>query len=59
MGQMKPYLLQGTLSADMFYNLANRIERNEVDFFDDEYVMLCSNNVLQRLNRVDYGKIQM
>jgi hypothetical protein len=45
--------LTGTLSADMFYNLANRIERNEIDFYDDEYVMLCSNNVLQRLNRVD------
>jgi hypothetical protein len=41
--------LTGTLGADMFYSLAKRIERNEVDFFDDEYVMLCSNNVLQRL----------
>jgi hypothetical protein len=25
--------LTGTLGADMFYNLAKRIERNEVDFY--------------------------
>jgi hypothetical protein len=32
-----------TLSANMFQNLANRIEDNEVDVHDGEYVMLCSN----------------
>jgi hypothetical protein len=33
--------LTGTLSSNMFYSLANRIEDNEVDVHDGEYVMLC------------------
>jgi hypothetical protein len=45
--------LTGTLSADMFYTLANRIEDNEVDPREGEYIMLCSNNVLQKLNGID------
>ena len=45
--------LTGTLSADMFYNLANLIEDNEVDPHEGEYVMLCSNNVLQKLNGIE------
>jgi hypothetical protein len=37
----------------MFYTLANRIEDNEVDPREGEYIMLCSNNVLQKLNGID------
>ena len=45
--------LTGTLSANMFYSLSNRIEDNEVEVHDGEYVMLCSNSVLQDLNSID------
>jgi hypothetical protein len=45
--------LTGTLSANMFQNLANRIEDNEVDVHDGEYVMLCSNTVLQDLTGIE------
>jgi hypothetical protein len=37
----------------MFYDLANKIEDNEVDVHDGEYIMLCSNNVLQKLNAIE------
>jgi hypothetical protein len=39
--------------ANMFQNLANRIEDNEVDVHDGEYVMLCSNTVLQDLTGIE------
>jgi hypothetical protein len=45
--------LTGTLGANMFYDLANKIEDNEVDVHDGEYIMLCSNNVLQKLNAIE------
>ena len=52
-GVLSANTLNGTLGADTFYDLANKIEDNEVDVHDGEYIMLCSNRVLQKLNDIE------
>jgi hypothetical protein len=47
----KPFCPPPTVHT--FYDLANKIEDNEVDVHDGEYIMLCSNRVLQKLNDIE------